>query len=94
MSEIELSVEPVEDDDDYYLTASLSPTLGEWNAGEYTGTIKIRGEGYEPSTVALRAIFKAGVDGLGLLAAVGAVGVGLILGYLLKALRSEPCLIR
>jgi hypothetical protein len=90
MSEVSLEVVPTEDDDDYYLTATLSPTLGDLNAGEYTGTIKLRGKGYESSTVLLRAIFRAGVGASGLVRVILAIAVGLALGYLLKALGSEP----
>jgi hypothetical protein len=67
------------------LRLTVDPSISAWDAGEFTSSIRISGEGFESMTIPVKLTFRSGSFVLGALAAIATLVIGLRVGYLFKA---------
>lgn len=67
------------------LEVKVTPTIDQWEAGEFISSIRVGGGDFESTTIPVRLTFRSGSHLAGGLVALGVLGGGLLVGLLFRA---------
>ncbi|MGH2712088.1 MAG: hypothetical protein ACRDH9_12915, partial [Actinomycetota bacterium] len=84
LEEVDASVEVDPDSQTLLLTVVANPSLESWNAGEYTSSLRIQGDGYEAMTIPITLSFRSGPEFWGVGAAFLVLAFSAFVGVLFK----------
>jgi hypothetical protein len=74
----------------FLLTVTVSPSISAWDAGVYSSSLRIQGEGFEPATIPVTLSFRSGPYLLGGVLVLAILLTGLAIGVLFKATEPKP----